>query len=97
LRPILFRVAAARDVEDAFLWYERQRAGLGEEFLAAVEDAVRLIESNPEAFPVVHRDARRALLRRFPYGLFYRVTSEDIIIVGCFHVKRNPTAWRSRN
>lgn len=89
-------MAAARDVEGAFLWYQRQRQGLGDEFLVALEDTVRLIAHNPEAFPLVYRDARRALLRRFPYGLFYRLAPEYVIVVGCFHAKRHPKAWRSR-
>ena len=96
MRAILFRVAAARDVEEAFLWYQRQRPGLGDEFLAAVERTVQLVADNPEAFPIVHRDARRALLSRFPYGLLYRLAPEYVIVVGCFHAKRNPKSWRSR-
>lgn len=34
---IVVRPAAAADVDDAFLWYEGQRAGLGHEFLAAAQ------------------------------------------------------------
>lgn len=40
MKPPIFRPAAAADVEDAYQWYEDQRAGLGEEFLAAVSTVI---------------------------------------------------------
>jgi len=94
--PSLFRPAAAADVDDAYLWYEAQRSGLGEEFLAAVSAAVESIQVKPELYPVVHRQTRRALLRRFPYGLYYRIMGEQVVVVACFHAKRDPKRWQSR-
>lgn len=44
----ILRPAAAADVEDAYLWYEAQRRGLGEEFLAAVGAALDSVAANPE-------------------------------------------------
>lgn len=70
---IIIRPAAAADTEQAYLWYERQRAGLGDEFLAAIQTALDDISVHPATYPLIHRDARRALLRRFPYGIFYRM------------------------
>lgn len=96
MKPLVLRLAAAADVEEAYRWYERQRAGLGEEFLSAVQGALEVVASNPEAHPVVHRDTRRFLLRRFPYGLYYRVLDAEIVVVACFHAKRDPKTWRSR-
>jgi hypothetical protein len=52
---LLVRPAAAADLDDAFLWYEQQRSGLGHEFLAAVRTTFGSILSNPEIYPVVHR------------------------------------------
>jgi hypothetical protein len=34
---IVIRPAAAADIEDAFVWYEQQRLGLGSEFLKIVD------------------------------------------------------------
>ena len=93
--PIL-RPRAAADVEGAYRWYEDQRAGLGDEFLVAVEACLELIAAHPLAAPVVHRDTRRLLLRRFPYGVFYRQVEDEIVVVGCLHAKRHPRVWRSR-
>ena len=61
--PTLIRPAAAADIEEAFLWYERQQAGLGEEFLRAVQSALENIAAHPIRYPVVHRETRRVLVR----------------------------------
>ena len=91
------RAIAAAEIEAAYRWYERERSGLGEEFLQAVDDLAKTIAEYPERFPVIHRDIRRALLKRFPYGIFYRLKANQVIVVACFHSKRNPKKWQSRN
>ena len=96
MTPAIFRRAASADVEEAYGWYEAQQSGLGIEFLRAIDVAVAFVEENPFACAVVHRDTRRALLRRFPYGLFYRVINEQVVVVACAHVKRHPRSWRAR-
>jgi plasmid stabilization system protein ParE len=96
VNPPVLRAAAAADVEEAWLWYEAQREGLGDEFLQVVEQALESIATFPESAPIVQRDIRRHLLRRFPYGLFYRLVQDQIVVVACFHAKRSPRAWRSR-
>jgi hypothetical protein len=52
-------------IETAYRWYEKERAGLGSEFLEAIDKMVKGIAENPERFPVVRKDIRRAVLRRF--------------------------------
>jgi plasmid stabilization system protein ParE len=92
---VLVRPAAAADIEDAFQWYEHQRKGLGDEFLAALRATMDLILVHPEAFPVLHRGARRALVqRRFPYGLYFRIDGDIVILVACLDAKRHPRRWR---
>ena len=44
----------------------------------------------------VHKDVRRAFMRRFPYGVFYRVEEDQIIVVGVFHARRDPKRWQAR-
>ena len=83
-------------MEEAYQWYESQREGLGEEFLHAVQAAVDSVLENPKMYPVVRRDTRRALLHRFPYSLHYRVIREQVVVVACFHGKRDPKRWHSR-
>jgi plasmid stabilization system protein ParE len=93
---VVFRAAATLDVEAAYEWYESQRRGLGGEFRTEVDAAVELISGTPLAFPLVRRNIRRALLRRFPYALYYRIVGDQAVVEACIHGKRHPRAWRSR-
>jgi plasmid stabilization system protein ParE len=95
---VIVRPAAARDIEQTYQWYESRRPGLGEEFLQALNATRDRVIEHPEAFPGLHRATRRALIRRrFPYGLFYRVYGDTIVIVACMHARRNPRRWQRRS
>ena len=97
MKRVVVRPAAAEDIEDAYQWYESQRPGLGAEFLAALRAARDRVIEHPEAYPVLHRDTRRALIpERFPYGLFFRVYGDTIVVVACMHAKRDPRRWQRR-
>jgi plasmid stabilization system protein ParE len=97
VRPVLVRPAAAADIEEAFLWYEGQRVGLGLEFRSELEATIDRVAANPQLYQVVHRNTRRALLRRFPYGVLYRAYPEAIIVVAVMHGRRAPKRWQSRS
>jgi toxin ParE1/3/4 len=75
-------------------WYEAQRVGLGGEFLAAVDAVVLAIENAPYRFPVVFKDARRAQLERFPYGVFYVLRHDDIYVYSVSHLHGDPRQWQ---
>lgn len=59
------RRKAAEDIAEAAVWYEQRSQGLGTEFIRAIDACLALIARNPLAFPVVYREARMALPRRF--------------------------------
>jgi plasmid stabilization system protein ParE len=94
--PVLVRPAAAADIEEAFLWYERRRPGLGEEFLETVNASLANIAAHPFRQRVIHRNTRRLLLNRFPYAIYYRVYDDDIIVVACMHGRCSPKRWQQR-
>lgn len=96
MTQVLFRPAAIADIEEARGWYELQRPGLGQAFLESVDSVVAAVLENRRMSPVLHRDTRRALLRRFPFGLFYRLVEDRVVVVACLHAKRDPKTWRSR-
>jgi plasmid stabilization system protein ParE len=96
LRPLLYRPEAADEVERAHAWYERQREGLGEEFLAELRRAERRVQESPHVHRVIHRGTRRFLLHRFPYQLLYRIVDDTVVIVACFHGRRSPKRWTGR-
>ena len=64
---------------------QKRAAGLGPEFLDAVDSGVTIILQSPTRWPDEGGGVRRCRIRRFPYALFYRMTSPDdveIVAVG---------------
>jgi plasmid stabilization system protein ParE len=90
------RREAQADLAVAFRWYQGQSPGLGFEFLRAVDACLASIQRSPLAYPAVHGRLRRAMLRKFPYGVFYLATGEVVSVLACLHAKRDPHVWRSR-
>ncbi|MDO8950201.1 MAG: type II toxin-antitoxin system RelE/ParE family toxin [Actinomycetota bacterium] len=84
------------DIESAREWYEIQRPGLGDEFLESVDDAIESVLNFPAAYPVDYREARRFLVERFPYCLYYRLDVEGILVVACLHAARDPVRMHRR-
>ena len=94
--PLSVSPRAEQEVQQAARFYEGRSRGLGTAFLEIVEQALSGVEENPLRFPVVHRDTRRALLKRFPYGVFFRIRSDRIRVIAVIHLSRNPDRWRKR-
>jgi plasmid stabilization system protein ParE len=94
-RHVRFRPQAEAEVLEVRSWYEERRRGLGAEFGAAVDNLVGRIAENPEAFPRAHGDVRRAILHRFPYAIYFRSSSDDIIVLAV-HGRQHPRRWQSR-
>ena len=61
-----------------------------------LDHAVECIASNPLAFPAVHGETRRAVVRRFPYGVYFRVIGDDVVVTAVMHGRRLPRRWQSR-
>jgi toxin ParE1/3/4 len=94
--PVLFRPDAATELTEAWDWYEAKREGLGGEFVICVEAAIARAARNPDVNPRVHGEVRRALVRRFPYGVFYLVEDQALLVLAVAHVRRTPGYWLTR-
>ena len=88
-----FSTRALREIGEAQVWYEVQSPGLGEEFIAAMELQLKRLEQAPLLYAEAIPNVRRALLPRFPYGLFYAVRGNLIHILAVLHDARNPNRW----
>jgi plasmid stabilization system protein ParE len=73
-----------------YRWYETERPGLGAEFRDELWRLLELLLITPELGHIAHRDLRRALTRRFPYAVYYRITEQVIEIRACLHQRRDP-------
>lgn len=94
---IIFRPEAEADLFDAVNWYEVKVKSLGSHFLLNVEAAVESILRTPEAFTPIYKNTRRALVRKFPFGIHYLIDGDKIIVLAVFHVKRNPNELKKRS
>ena len=88
-----FSLRALREIGEAQEWYELQSTGLGEEFIAALELQLKRLEQAPLLYAEAIPGVRRALLPRFPYGLFYTVRDNLIQVLAVLHDARNPRQW----
>jgi plasmid stabilization system protein ParE len=93
---LIFTQAARVELIDAQDWYESEAPGLGRRFRAALDALVERMSANPRQFPVVFKNVRRALLRRFPYSLFFVIEDKALIVIACFHGSRDPAQCQAR-
>ncbi|HWB53402.1 MAG TPA: type II toxin-antitoxin system RelE/ParE family toxin, partial [Tepidisphaeraceae bacterium] len=70
-------------------WYEERRAGLGDEFLISVADAMAHLEESPEQLPIYYQGFRRLFTRQFPYKIFYRVDGNHVVVFRVLHAARD--------
>lgn len=78
-------------------WYQNQSPGLGTEFLRAAEGCIASVARNPAIYAVMYRNVRRALFRRFPFGVFFLLTDDCVTIIACLHGKQNLDRLKSRS
>jgi plasmid stabilization system protein ParE len=93
---VVFTQAAREELIEAQDWYEGQARGLGRRFRLAIDVLVKRMTANPRQFPIVFKDVRRGLLRRFPYSLFFIVEDQALLVIACFHASRDPSQWQKR-
>jgi plasmid stabilization system protein ParE len=94
--PVVLRDEAQAEFDEAFDYYERQRPGLGVDFVARVQEVFDRIAANPQMHGVVFADIRKAVVRRFPYCVFYRADPTRVEVIAVFHSSRDPSIWQGR-
>ena len=76
------------DATEAAVWYEAQQPGLSDRF---VDEYLRVLRTLPRTaliYAVRFGDIRRVNLPSFPYGVFYFLTGEQIVVLGVLHGAR---------
>ena len=93
-----YRIQAApavdADIEAAFAWYESEEPDLGFEFLEEVRAAYQRILEGPFKYQELRSGIRRALTRRFPYGVYFSIEGDVVVIVAVLHTARDPARWQ---
>lgn len=96
MKPVVFLPDAEQEMLQAAVYYESQSSGLGIDYLSEVERDVQAIKESPMTWPIVEGELRRRLVRRFPFGILYRIDPEEIVIIAVAHLRRKPGYWRER-
>lgn len=76
-------------MQDAYIWYEKQREGLGEEFLKELDTFFNKIKTHPEHFSKIKKSIRQVALKRFPYVIVFELINEEVVVFAVFHTKRS--------
>ncbi|HPA45339.1 MAG TPA: type II toxin-antitoxin system RelE/ParE family toxin [bacterium] len=94
---VRFVSTTQQEVRDAFDWYEKEMPGVGYKFLEQLDRTVQRIAHYPESCAEYSKEIRRALLNRFPYGLWYCAERDEIVVYAVAHLHRQPRHWIDRN
>ncbi len=94
--PVVWLPEADVELQEARERYDSIRPELGLRFAAAVSETIDAIADSPFHYAVVQKGRRRAGVRRFPYGIFYLLEDNRVVVIACFHGHRNPKRWQRR-
>ena len=96
---ILFSPEANDDLTDILGWYkESPNQSLHKQFITALSKSLRILETIPEAYPLRYKNARCAVLKKFPFNIYYWIDVSDmsVNIFALLHQSRNPVIWEDR-
>jgi plasmid stabilization system protein ParE len=88
-----FTSAAEQELREAIAYYEAAEHGLGNRFLDEVESTLARIVAHPLAWTSLSPRTRRCRTHRFPYGLFYQVRADEILVLSVMDLRRDPKGW----
>ena len=88
--------AAKLELEEGIQWYEEQNKGLGFKFSFEIHETIKRILAFPESYSEIDLKIRRALVKKFPYGIIYTINEENIEIVAVANLHRIPLYWATR-
>ena len=94
---LFIRKEAEADIAEAYQYYENCREGLGADFMLCIDESLSRIQRNPQQFRFVLDRIKRALVKKFLYGIYYTLSENEIIVLAVTHARRNPKHWQSRS
>ena len=94
---VTISLEAEKDLKEAFIWYEKNRTGLGYDFLLNIQAGFEFLERSPLAFPEIYKKVRRILIKRFPYKIIYIINQSSVIVIGVIYGGRHPRHFNKRS
>ncbi len=91
-----FHPSAEIELNEAADYYEHCKTELGSEFVKEIYSTIQRIIRFPEAWMPISKHTRRCLANRFPYGVIYQISENEILIIAIMQMNRKPDYWKSR-
>lgn len=91
---------ASSQLEEAALYLESSRAGVGMEFLDSVEAILHVAAEHPSIFPLIPdvpgNEVRKGLIRKYGYWVIYEISTDQLQVLSVWHGARESEGWRTR-
>ncbi len=88
-KAVIVKPLAFVNIQKAFLWYEQQFQGLGEDFLDEWESIANHISLHSESYSKKYKSFRQAVFKRFPYVVIYEIDDNVVVIYNVINMKRS--------
>ena len=94
---VIITSPARLEIAEAVRHYEEQRRSFGVRFWLEFKTLAKRLKSFPELYPKFgKRGIRKAPMHKFPYLVYYRITGEELRILGVLHGAMNPKTAQAR-
>ena len=93
---IIITPFAESDIKQSIKYYNSKSERLGKNFIEEVDSIFERIKYNPELFPIALDKTRKAVVKRFPYNVYFVITNSKIFITAVFNTWRQPKTWKNR-
>ena len=87
---VRYKRAAAAEVESAISWYAQPEINQASAFIKDIQRTESHLRTHPELYQRVEGDVRRAVLRRFPYSLFFLIEQDQVVVLALMHQHQRP-------
>ena len=96
MRLIRISDEALDDLSDGYRFYEAQDQGLGDYFTSCLRADMESLRLYAGIHRVVYQEYHRLLSRVFPFGIFYTVEQEAVMIWAILDMRRDPSWIKAR-
>jgi plasmid stabilization system protein ParE len=93
---LVFKNGVRQEIDAIYEWHENEREGLGLEFLDELERVLDRLSEQPLVHRKIRNEVRRALLKKFPYSIYYRVPPTRVEVIAVLYSRRDPAIWQAR-
>src|SRR6266550_3581974 len=77
-------------------WYAERNPAIAAASRASGARTLEAADRAPHQSPIGLRDIRKALVRTFPYVVYYVVLPDVISVIAIIHGRRDPRLWQAR-